>query len=232
MYLAIDSTTALAGVAVISMDGTVEAEVTWRAGRNHTAELYPGIEEVLRRGKATREDLTGIIVAVGPGSFTGIRIGMATAKGLAIGLRVPLVGVGTLEAATYAFAWAGRLVWGALDAGRGQVVVAAFEGEPTGSAQGQWRRVVEEQILDPEAFCLAIGGGEVILCGEPPDGVLELVRERLGDRVTTPSKAARIRRPGALAELGWKRLIDGDSDDPMNLAPLYVRPPAALEKKR
>ena len=102
MYLAIDSTTALAGVATISSDGTVEADVTWRAGRNHTAELYPAIEEVLRRGKATREDLLGIIVAVGPGSFTGIRIGMATAKGLAIGLRVPLVGVGTLEAATYA----------------------------------------------------------------------------------------------------------------------------------
>ncbi len=232
MYLAIDSTTAHAGVAAISGDGAVAAEVTWHAGRNHTAELYPAIEEVLRQGKTNREELNGVIVAVGPGSFTGIRIGMATAKGLAIGLRVPLVGVGTLEAATYAFAWGKRPVWGALDAGRGQVVVAAFEGEQITLAQGQWRRVVDEQILDPEEFCSRIGDGEVILCGEPPEGVVELVRERLGDLVTIPSKAARIRRPGMLAELGWKRLIDGDSDDPMDLAPLYVRPPAALEKKR
>jgi tRNA threonylcarbamoyladenosine biosynthesis protein TsaB len=206
--------------------------VTWHAGRNHTAELYPAIEEVLRRGKTSREDLTGIIVAVGPGSFTGIRIGMATAKGLAIGLRVPLVGVGTLEAATYAFAWGKTLVWGALDAGRGQVVAAAFEDGQNESARGQWRRIVDERIFDPEEFCSAIGDGEVILCGEPPDGVLDLVRERLGDHVMIPSEAARIRRPGALAELGWKRLIDGDTDDPMTLVPFYARPPAALEKNR
>ena len=235
MYLAIDCTTATAGVAVINPEGNVRAELVWDAGRNHTAELYPAIEEILRRGRTTRDDLTGLIVAIGPGSFTGIRIGMATAKGLAIALGVPLVGIGTLAAATHAFAWTRKTVWGVLDAGRGQIVAAAFRADATAPAtQGsEWRCVVEEQILDPEGLCAAIASaddGHRIVCGEVPAGVEELVLSRFPDSVVVPPRAALIRRPGSLARLGWSRLRQGDSDDPLTLAPRYARPPAALER--
>ena len=232
MQLTIDTSTSTAGVALVREDGSVLAENVWQAGRNHNAQIYPAIEHALSQAHVTREDLTGIIVAIGPGSFTGIRIGMAAAKGLALGLRLPVVGIGTLEAAAYAHQDRhGATVWAILDAGRGQVSAGAFAGLDDG-----WHRARTEAIVDPAELCDLLQESAIeqpaILTGEIPTGVEALVRETLAGRVHIPSPFTRTRRAGSLALLGWKRLAEGDADDAMTLAPLYLRPPAALEAKR
>ena len=234
MHLAIDTATSVAGVATITGAGEVEAELSWRAGRNHTAELFPAIEDILRRSRITRSDLSGVIVAVGPGSFTGVRIGMATAKGLAIGLGLPLAGVGTLSAAAYTFGWSGRTVWAVLDAGRGQVVGSAFRGSGTkGGMASDWRQVAEERVMTPEELIDAIGSrGETasVLCGEAPAAVREMVQAELQGAVTVLDPSSGSGRVRSLAFLGWNRLAAGDADDPMTVAPVYARPPAAVER--
>ena len=236
MYLAIDTCTETAGLALLREDGTLRAELSWHAGRNHTAELHPALQDLLRQTGLTPSDLSGIVVAIGPGSFTGIRVGMATAKGLAMGLGIPMVGVETLEVAAYPFVWSGRTVWAVVDAGRGQVSAAAFRqnDDPNDDdPQHGLFKIVEERILSPEELCEAISreSAAALLCGELSETVEAVVRERLGNGVVIPPALHRVRRAGYLALLGWRRLRRGDADDAATLAPLYLRPPAALEKR-
>ena len=109
MELAIDTSTETASIA-LSSEGTAVAEFTWHAGQNHTAELTPGINCLLQQAKLGIGDITGVIVARGPGSFNGLRVGMGMAKGLAFALGIPLVGIGTLEVEAYPHAASGTPV--------------------------------------------------------------------------------------------------------------------------
>src|SRR3989337_1310699 len=100
MELSIDTASELASVA-LSREGAVVDEITWRCVRNHTVELLPTIERVLTRANVPRTALTTVFVTTGPGMYTGLRVGIATAKGLARALGLPLVGVGRLELDAY-----------------------------------------------------------------------------------------------------------------------------------
>src|SRR5262249_9497463 len=91
MLLALDTSTGLASVALY--DGAVRAEATWRAGREHSTQVLPGAVRLLEQQRLEPSDLRGVAVAIGPGSYTGVRVGIALAKGLAVALHVPLVGV-------------------------------------------------------------------------------------------------------------------------------------------
>lgn len=232
MYLAIDTATETAGLALLREDGSLEAERSWHAGRNHTTELHPGIHDLLKQANLAPSDLTGLVVAIGPGSFTGIRIGMATAKGLSMGLNIPLVGVETLAIAAYPFIETGRTVWAVVGAGRGQVSVAAFQRHDETDGETNPIKAVDEHILLPDELCDAMAqdrSGTPLLCGEVPETLETLARERFGDGIVIPPETDRVRRAGNLALLGWRRLRHGDTDDPLTLEPLYLRPPAAVE---
>ena len=97
MQLAIDSSTDTASLA-ITRGNEVLAELTWRCGQNHSVELMPRLSRLLEQANIDLKSISGIIVARGPGSFNGLRVGISTAKGLAFSLGVPLVGINTLEA--------------------------------------------------------------------------------------------------------------------------------------
>ncbi|MBI4328328.1 MAG: tRNA (adenosine(37)-N6)-threonylcarbamoyltransferase complex dimerization subunit type 1 TsaB [Chloroflexi bacterium] len=225
MYLAIDTSTSTAGVALLAEDGAIRSELTWVAGRNHTVELFGAIEQVLGQGKGPLSELRGVVVARGPGSFTGIRVGMSAAKGLAAGLGLPIVGVSTLEAEAIPYAWSGLPIWAVLDAGRGELAAALFQ--DAGSA---WSKLEEEQILSTERLCQKVEQHSVF-CGEMPPVAEAYIRERLRDQAVFPAGPARLRRAGYIGYLGWMRLSHGQSDDPVTLAPLYLRHPAVLEKE-
>ena len=122
MILAIDTATETASVALARPDGEIVAELTWRAGRNHTMHLHPTLRHLMMLAAIEPKDLTGIVATRGPGSFTGIRIGLATAKGLAQGLDVPIVGVPTLAVAAFGAIHLGQTVWSVVGAGRGTVL--------------------------------------------------------------------------------------------------------------
>ena len=228
MILAIDTATETASLALAREDGEVVATLGWRAGRNHTMELHPAIDQMLGQTRIAVTDLTGVVVTIGPGSFTGIRIGLATAKGLSLGRDIPIVGIETLAAAAIPFAWTGRIVWSVLGVGRGQLAAAAYRQADDGGV----RKVHAESIVTPPELCDLIGAhdGESLLTGEFEDDLTELMRARIGDGALIPPPAQRVRSARDAAHLGRLRLTRGDADDVVVLEPLYLRPPAAVEK--
>ena len=218
MYLAIDTSSDIAGLAVIH-DGQIQAEITWHCGRNHTVELLPHLEALLRQSALNIKDMKGIIVARGPGSFNGLRVGLGTAKGLAFSLGIPIAGISTLEAAAYQHSECGLPVCALFDAGRGEIAYAIYQLQ-----DDEWRCLAPESLTTIGELGDRIKE-KTVFCGEPTQAMLEQIRGKLGGRVIVPVAAAMLRRPGFLAALGEKRLIDGLCDDAATLQPIYLRRP-------
>jgi tRNA threonylcarbamoyladenosine biosynthesis protein TsaB len=224
MELAIDTSTAIASLA-LSVKGEVQAELTWHAGRSHTTELMPNIVHLLHLAKVEIKDMEGIIVAKGPGSFTGVRVGVSTAKGLCFALGVPLVGISTLEVEAFAHAATSLPVCAIVGAGRGEIAAALFQ------MQGEkWARLTAEHITNVDDLCSEIEQ-RTIFCGEIPPEVAQRLKHRLGSKAIILQGAASLRRAGFLAQLGWRRLEAKDFDDPATLQPLYLRKPAVTIKQ-
>ncbi len=126
MLLAIDTSTETASLALFD-EGEVIAELTWRSGRNHTVELLPNLVHLLRQAEASPPSISGIIVAKGPGSFNGLRVGVSTAKGLVYTLGIPLVGISSLEVAAFPYAHSGFPICPIPNAGRGESAAATYQ---------------------------------------------------------------------------------------------------------
>ena len=168
--LAIDTATTRVVVATGAADGTVGGVSTWAAGHRHGETLLPSIGRSLEEQGLRREDLAGIVVGTGPGAFTGLRVGMATAKGLAHGLRIPLVGVATGEVLLAAGAVERPVLL--LPAGPSDRVLVRPGQPPTLLAGGQ------EPELAPDEVLLAVD-----LEGRAPDDAVargEAARDGLG----------------------------------------------------
>ena len=221
MLLAIDTSTRNAGVA-LARDGLVIASRSWRSTVNHTAELMPAVSHLLASAGLTVNDLAGIAVALGPGGFSALRVGMSVAKGLALASGKPLVGTGTLDAEAQPYWQSGLPVCAMLEAGRGEVASAAF-----GPDGGRSR---EDRICPPGEI-LGDMKGRQILCGEGVWTHIQAIREKLGGQAIVPghSPAARL---WALAELARLRLEAGDTDDVATLQPYYLRMPTIGGPKR
>lgn len=224
MYLAIDTSSDMAGLAIIH-ERQILAEISWRCDRNHTVELLPQLESLLRQSSLNIKDMKGIIVARGPGSFNGLRVGLGTAKGLAFSLELPIVGISTLEAAAYQHAECGLPVCAIFNAGRGEIAYAVYQ-----LADGEWRCLAPESLATIDALC-ELPAERTVFCGEPTDAMLEQIRAKLGERAVIPSVTAMPRRPAFLAALGEKRLTAGLSDDIATLQPIYLRRPHISQPK-
>ncbi len=225
MLLAIDTSTRNAGAA-LARDGQVVSAHSWRSAVNHTAELMPAVSQLLTAAGLTVNDLDGITVALGPGGFSALRVGMSVAKGLAMVSGKPLLGVNTLEAEAQLYLKSGLTVCPMLDAGRGEVASACFA--PGG------QRVREDIICSPEELLeelLPVTAGAILFCGEGLPPYADLIGPRLGSRavITGHTPAARL---WALAELGQRRLTAGAGADLATLQPHYLRMPSIGGPKR
>jgi len=217
MLVAIDTATDQASLAL--HDGfRVRMEHTWEAPRRHTSELAPRLAEAIEQLDLAPKQLSGVAVTKGPGSFTGLRIGLSVAKGLAVAQSLPLVGVPTLDVVAAAQGRDRRQLAAILKAGRGRVSVAIYRWQFGGWQVQEEPRLttwanLEQEIAEPTLFCGEIDrlGAEVIA--------------RLGDRAVLLPSAWRLRRAGFLAELGWRRLNQGDVDDVASLTPIYLKHP-------
>jgi len=219
MELAIDTSTDTASIA-LSSQGEIIAELTWHAGQSHTTELVPNLTRILEQARITLKDINGVIVAKGPGSFNGLRVGMSFAKGLALSLNIPLVGISTLEVEAFPYAFTALPICPIQNAGRGEIATALFQ-----TKRGKWRRLVEEHITTVEALLPELKR-RTIFCGRIPPEIALQLRERLKRKALLVESAAGLRRAGYLAELGWRRLKVGDFDHSPTLEPLYLRRPA------
>lgn len=226
MLLAIDTATRLAGLALYDpVNGHVLGEEIWHSANRHTVELMPRLARLLEQQDVSAADLTGLAVSLGPGSFTGLRIGLGVAKGLALarkpskpdsGQGLPLVGVPTLDVVARPHMAQRLPIWAILQAGRDRICVGHYV-----RRRGRWRRKGEFQLTTLEELCDQIGD-PALFCGEIDVHHTELIRQKLGLVVTVASPAASLRRAAYLAELGWERLGRGDSDDAATLSPIYL----------
>jgi len=224
MQLAIDTSTDTASVAVVE-DSEVLAEMSWRSGQNHTVQLLPHLAHLLTKAKLDIESTSGIIVAKGPGSYNGLRVGISTAKVLAFSLGVPIVGISTLETEAYQHAETGLPVCPIFNAGRGEIATATYQ-----MTDNEWRQMVAEHLTTVDTLCSQITA-KTVFCGEFVASIATELREQLQEMAVIPPPASILRRAAFLAELGVKRMKTGDYDDVASLQPLYLRRPAITTPK-
>ena len=222
MLVAIDSSTDTASLA-LAKDGRVLAQVSWRCGRNHSVELLPHLAQLLDEAKVSLKDTSVVIVAKGPGSFNGLRVGLSTAKGLAFSLSVPIIGISSLEMEAYRHADTGLPICPIFNAGRGEIAAALYQ-----KKDNDWRQLTPEHITTVDALSKEISE-KTIFCGEYVATIARQLKARLkGKAVIAPDQ---MRSAVSLIELAKPRIDAGDYDDPATLQPLYLRRPAITKPK-
>ncbi len=215
--LAIDTSTVVAATAVVK-GGAVLSELTWAVPRSHSERILPAVDEVVRMAGLSIRDISLVAVTLGPGSFTGLRIGISLAKGLAEGLNVRVAGVSTLHLLAMQSRLHRGLIIPVLCAQRGQYYAALFEGDGK-----DVQRLLPDAVADPDEVLswAAQAEREVLLTGE---GAKEL-----GSRSGLYVAPAELRLPragllGLLAE-------SMQGADPGQIAPNYVRSSSAKPRK-
>jgi len=217
MLLAIDTSTDRISLAL--HDGfELRVEYNWEAPRRHTVDLVPRIAGALELLGLGADHLTGVAVARGPGSFTGLRAGIAVAKGLVLARGLPFVAMPTLDIAASAQWPDDRRLIAVLQAGRGRICYAPYRwSDKRWTAQEAPRLATWPEIVamldEPTVFC-----GEI-----DPQGAATL--SSAGRLAVLLPGAARLRRAGYLAELAWHRIRNRETDEPATLTPLYLKHP-------
>jgi len=223
MELAIDTSTNYAGIA-ISHEGETLIELNWYSQRNHTVELAPNIKNIMNQMKTEFKSLNAIFVAIGPGSFNGLRVGVSAAKGFAFALNIPLIGINTFEIEAYPFAFTGLPLCPVHNAGRGEIATALYQQDD------EWHCLQKEHITTTDKLCRTIKK-RMVFCGEIPQPVIQQLQQIPGNRVIIPDATARMRHASYLATLGWQRFNKGIQDNPASLQPIYLRKPPITQRK-
>ena len=216
--LAVETSTRAGGVALLDDDRLV-AEYLLDVSVTHSERLMSAVDRVLADARWAARQLEGLAVAIGPGSFTGLRVAVSTVKGLALALDLPVAPVPTLDAMAAALPWAALPVCPVLDARKGEVYAALYRWDGT-AMQREW----EYAALSPQALAERLTE-PVILAG---DGA-PAVRSPHARAVPPPR---RLPSPACVGVLGLERLRRGDSVTAAALAPLYLRPSEAELKRR
>jgi tRNA threonylcarbamoyladenosine biosynthesis protein TsaB len=228
LILGIDTSTSTGGVALVS-DERLIANYQLDLTVTHSARLFPAIDAMFRDTQLTLNNLSGIAVAIGPGSFTGLRIGVATAKSLAYLNKIPLIGISTLEALAYPLSTSNLFIYPILDALRGEVYTGGFQAQ-----HGRLDRIFDDVVSSiPDLLaqlhfpCLFTGNGIAKHQQE--------IEDALGERALFAPLNLQVVLPSSIAELGLQKLAAGIQDDPLKLEPRYIRRPEAelvWEKKQ
>ncbi len=218
--LGIDTASNVLAVAVLEGE-RVLAERRWRIETTASRELLAGIEAVLDEAGVARDAIEAIAVNIGPGAYTGLRTGVATAQGLALGLGVPLAGVGRLEADAFPHLVPGTPVVAVHHAGRSGVAWAAYV--PCDAPEAGPPEPMTLPRLDTPEECARLAPARALWCGELTDE-LKAAREAAGRRGDTDAAAGEnIRSAADLVRLARLRRAYGD---PAAVDVLYLRPPS------
>jgi tRNA threonylcarbamoyladenosine biosynthesis protein TsaB len=223
LILAIDTSTEIASLALYRPVEGILAEQTWLSGREQTTQVLPTLERLMALVGVTTADIGGIAVATGPGSFSGVRIGLSNAKSMAYALQIPVWGVPTLDALAYQqVAVTAARVCAVLKMGRGRLAWALYQTKGT-----RWQRLSAYGSGTAQEMAQSIASEEattgVLFCGEIDSETATAITELLGDRASIAPAAAGARRAGYLAELALQRGSRGESDDPKTLHAVYLQ---------
>ncbi|HEY5573824.1 MAG TPA: tRNA (adenosine(37)-N6)-threonylcarbamoyltransferase complex dimerization subunit type 1 TsaB [Anaerolineales bacterium] len=217
MLLAIDTSTRYVGVALYNGAQVISEEV-WTSRDYHTVELAPAVAQMMERAGVGVADLRAIAVATGPGSFTGLRIGLALAKGICLARHLPLIGIPTLDIMAAAQPPKQLPLAAAVRAGRGRLAVGWYQATRDG-----WQSANDIEVLTIQKLSGKITQPTMV-CGEFTAEERQLLgRKRVNVILSSPAQS--LRRPSYLAELGWRRWQAGQVDDPASLSPNYLQYP-------
>jgi tRNA threonylcarbamoyladenosine biosynthesis protein TsaB len=260
LIVGIETATMTGGIALLSEERLI-SEYTLNVRTTHSARLMPALDQVLKDSHVDKREIDGIAVSIGPGSFTGLRIGLATAKGLALGLGVPLLGIPTLDALARNIPFAMYQICPMLDAKKKEVYYSLFRYEGSGVSrpeacpkrvdiegdqggteksvpQTSWQHVLLRQVpyqVVPPADLVEQIHEKTIFLGDAVDVYRELISEKLGNMALFAPDAQRLPRAAAVAEIGLLKLKAGEHLDIASAEPIYIRPSDAeisLAKKR
>jgi tRNA threonylcarbamoyladenosine biosynthesis protein TsaB len=214
LVLGLDTATQ-AGGAALAEDGKLIGEAMLSAEATHSRRLLKVIEFLLQGAQRTKHDLGGIAVTIGPGYFTGLRIGLASAQGLALGLDLPVAAVSTLRLLASSQNRTGITVWAVIDARRGLVYAAPFR-----MGEAGLERLAEDAAMSPQRLAAEIKG-PALLVG---DGARVYAEELAGPQRELAPEWASVPRPGLLALIGFDRIAKGEGLKPAEVRPRYCRP--------
>jgi tRNA threonylcarbamoyladenosine biosynthesis protein TsaB len=195
--------------------------MNWTTRQHHTMELAPALSELLARCCISMDMVEALGVAIGPGSFTSLRVGLSFVKGLALARALPVVGVPTLDIIASAQPAGKHALVAVLQAGRGRIALGWYKNSKNGwQAEGPARSGTVDELIDEIK-------SPVLIAGE----LTSEERQKLTHRnIILASPANCVRRPSILAELAWARLQENKVDQAASLAPIYLHvagaPPA------
>lgn len=227
LILAIETSTNIVSVALwqtsekeksFSIYGNIVGEFTLNLLGNHSATLMPGIDHLLKVTNLHINQVEGIALALGPGSFTGLRIGVATAKGLAYALKIPVVGVPTLDGLAQNVCYTSRLVCPVLDARKNEVYAALYRGDGSGCLT----KISADMVIGPEELIKHIKE-EVVFLGNGVDVYGGLWQQRLGARAIFAPPGFSQPRAVHIARLSLPKFQNGQTGNLFSLAPIYLR---------
>ncbi len=223
MLIALDTSTALASLAFYNENG-VQAEVTWQSHRDQTVQLLPLAQRMLELQNSSPDKFIGVAVALGPGSFNGLRVGLSSAKGLALALGIPLFGISSLEVIAHQHSFLSGSLCAMVEVGRGRLGVGFFKVKGGIYKQtGEFLNLALDELLEKVS-------GPTFFAGELSREQRQKLRDKLGKNSPLLSPAMGLRRAGLLAEIAWNRLEEGDlGDDLATLQPFYLHQPMALK---
>ncbi len=215
MVLAIDTATDYAGLALY--DGQrLWAEEIWFAARNHSVELGPRLKRMLAVAKISVSQLGGIAVSIGPGSYTGVRVGVALAKGLAMPHQLATVGVPTLDIVAYPHRYQTLPVVAVAQAGRKRLLVAHYAW-----VDQIWTQIQPPYLTDMLALTEVLTNHRLVV-GELSEGQRQILKQNTTSNIQVTSPVHGARRPAYMAELGAIQIKQQTTDD---LVPIYIKDP-------
>jgi tRNA threonylcarbamoyladenosine biosynthesis protein TsaB len=229
LVLAVDTSTAIGSVALVDA-GEVRAELAARVSAKHGETLLPNVARVLEEAGVRIEDVALLAVGLGPGSFTGLRVGLATMKGLALAWGTPLVGVSSLRVLARGAAPGARVVVSLLDAHKQEVFAAAWSEDASGALVER----VAAFHAGPEAAAaqllegLAGDASPLVLVGDAPEALripIEAALVAAGRAVAPAPEGTDFPGAVALAREAERLFVERGADAMGALEPLYVRPP-------
>ena len=213
MILAIDTSTARLGIAVYN-GSEILAENCWSSPNRHTVSLAPAIDEMLNNLEIEKKKLKAVAVALGPGSFTSLRVGLSFAKGISLGLGIPVIGIPTLDITANQQPLNEIPLCAFLQAGRGRLAVSFYEVK-----RGRWVSDGEIEIYTAETLSDAITV-PMILTGEFDADMRTVFRKNKNIKMSGP--ASSLRRAGYLAEAAWRIYEKGEYPEVSSLSPIYL----------
>jgi tRNA threonylcarbamoyladenosine biosynthesis protein TsaB len=219
--LAIDTSTRVGSIAVVE-GPLLKAQHILNISATHNQRLLPGIERILTDAGWSLGDLDGFAVSLGPGSFTGLRIGLSIVKGLAWVTNKPLAGVPTLDALAANVSFVPYKICPILDARKGEIYTAIYRQGDKGIPQ----RLTSYMAIKPEEL-IALISKTTVLVG---DGLLaygDYLKLELGNRLVLAPPHLSFIHASSVAWLGWHRLQSGEYEDVSSCTPMYVRPSEA-----